>query len=149
MMLRVSRFWLVAVFVIFGGAIIVVGAGASAAVAPGVVPMHPSAAGLGRPLPQQQVRVVPAARQSWHGVPPGPHHFYGTIAAIHGSIITLRLRSGRQVTVDATAAIANGNYSAPLFVGKIVSVDGYRTGKALTATHIFRISNLGGLPVDR
>jgi hypothetical protein len=77
-----------------------------------------------------------------------PHRFYGSIAQIHGSIITLRLRNGR-VTVDATAAVANGNYSAPLFVGKAVSVDGYRTGTALTATHIFRISNLGGLPVDR
>jgi hypothetical protein len=140
---------LAAIVAMLSGASVADALGAPAAVATGVTPMRPSAAGLGRPLPQQQVRVVPAARQSWHGVQPGPHRFYGTIVTIHGSIITLRLRSGRPVTVDATAAIANGNYSAPLFVGKIVSVDGYAAGTALRATHIFRLSNLGNLPADR
>src|SRR5450631_49905 len=113
-----------------------------------VIPMHPAAERMGRPVPQRQVRapLPSAASQQWHAVRPGPHVFYGTIAAIKGSAFTLRLRNGRAITVDATAAIANGDYSAPLFVGKIVSVDGNVVGATFTASHVFRMTNLANLP---
>jgi hypothetical protein len=116
-----------------------------------VIPMHPAAVRMGRPVPQRQVRapLPSAASQQWHAVRPGPHVFYGTIAAIRGAILTLRLRNGRSVPIDASAAIASGNYSVPLFVGKIVSVDGTLVGTTFTATHVFRMSNLANLPVDR
>jgi hypothetical protein len=75
--------------------------------------------------------------------------FYGTIAALRGSVLTVRLRNGRVLTVEASAAIANGNYSAPLFVGKLVSIDGEERGTTFTATHIFRINNLANLRADK
>jgi hypothetical protein len=115
-----------------------------------VIPMHPAAVRMGRPVPQRQVRApLPSSVSQWHAVRPGPHVFYGTIAAIRGAILTLRLRNGRSVPIDASAAIASGNYSVPLFVGKIVSVDGTLVGTTFTATHVFRMSNLANLPADR
>jgi hypothetical protein len=114
-----------------------------------IVPAHPLILRAGGPLPRQIRANTPPAAKPWHAVRPGPHVFYGTIAALRGSLITLRLRNGRSVPVDASVAIANGNYSVPLFVGKIVSVDGTLAGTGFTATHVFRMSNLANLPADR
>jgi len=86
------------------------------------VPFGADAAG--RLLPQRQVRMSSPAGHGWHPVRQGSHVFYGTIAAINRGVITLRRRNSPAVAVDAAAAIANGDYSAPLFVGKIVSIDG-------------------------
>jgi hypothetical protein len=104
----------------------------------------------GRPLSQRQVPapLPAAATRAWHSVRPGPHMFYGTLAAVRGGVIMLRLRSGRSIVVDATAAIAHGDYSAPLFPGKMVSVDGNVIGATFRATHVFRMSNLANLPRD-
>jgi hypothetical protein len=137
MSLRTRNFALAAFFTIACG-------GASVAV------VAPVAEAAGRPLPQHEVRApLPSASQPWHAVRPGPHVFYGTLAAIRGSFITLRLRNGRAILVDATAALANGDYSAPLFIGKIVSVDGNQVGTTFTATHILRMSNLANPPADK
>ncbi len=104
--------------------------------------------GKPRPLPQVQLRGV-AAVDTWRPTRIGPHVIYGQITALSGSTIRLRLRSGRLADVDARAAIAAGNYSAPLFVGKLVSVDGIMsTGGKFTASHVFRVNNLANLSVD-
>jgi hypothetical protein len=116
----------------------------------GTAPSHPAIAQARRPLPQRQVRApLPSAAQAWHAVPSGRHVLYGKIAAIRGSALTLRLRNGRSVAVDATAAIAHGDYSAPLFIGKVVSVDGNQIGPTFTAAHVFRLNNLASLPADK
>ncbi len=92
---------------------------------------------------------TPATSNVWHAAKPGPHVLYGTIAALSGTQLSVRLRSGQLVAVDGTAAINGGNFSAPLFVGKVVTVDGAISGGKFTATHIFRMSNLADLPADR
>jgi hypothetical protein len=85
-------------------------------------------------------------------VPIGPttgsgtsHTMYGTIIAIQGEAFTLRLRNGQSMQVDATDAIKRGTVSNPLFVNKIVSVQGYRaangTFHAQTVTRMTRLEN--------
>jgi hypothetical protein len=59
------------------------------------------------------------------------------------------LRNGRPVAVNAAGAIAHGDYSAPLFVGKMVSIDGNQVGTTFAAAHVFRLSKLTNLPADR
>jgi hypothetical protein len=84
--------------------------------------------------------------------PIGPTHIAsGTIARITGSILLLELRNRRPLRVDATYAIARGSYSAPLFIGKIVIVEG-RFGRdgTLFATTVTRMSKLDATtPLDR
>ena len=71
------------------------------------------------------------------------HIFFGRLESIEGKMMSLRTRSGRVWSVDATEAVASGNYSAPLFVGKIVEVDGYfRDSHVLQATGIMRMGTL-------
>jgi hypothetical protein len=100
------------------------------------------------PAPQYRIHsnVQPAAK--WHPAPGGPHVLYGTIAGINGTLITIRLRNGGFQAVDGSAAVASGNYSAPLFIGKTVSVDGTQIGGSFKAAHIFRVSNLNNLNAD-
>ncbi len=50
---------------------------------------------------------------------------YGSIDAIHGNILLVRARNGRSQSVDASDAIRSGMFSAPLFVGKLILVNGY------------------------
>jgi UDP-GlcNAc3NAcA epimerase len=83
-------------------------------------------------------------------------------AALGTPCVTLReetewtetVASGQNVLVGTdekriVAAIAHGDYSAPLFVGKVVSVDGNQVGPTFTASHVFRLTNLANLPPDR
>ena len=85
----------------------------------------------------------------FHPVKLGPHTYYGTITAINGTSITMRTRKKRNVTVDATNVLADGSYSAPLFVGKAVTIDGDLAASGVfTAAHIFRMTNLDALPDD-
>jgi hypothetical protein len=110
----------------------------------------PCAAGAtvtGRPQPQRQVRAVAPA--PWHAARVGPHVFYGTIAALRGPQLVVRLRNGRYQAVDAAAAIAHGDCSEPLFIGKIVSVDGNGVGTTFVAAHVLRLNNLADLRADR
>jgi hypothetical protein len=105
-------------------------------VQPAVVRAHPVA------------HAAPPGSKTWRSVPPGPHTLFGTIAALDGADVTVRLRSGRLAAVDATAAFANGAYSAPLFVGKMVAVDGVVHNGTFVAAHIVRLTNLADFPPD-
>ncbi len=71
------------------------------------------------------------------------HSAFGEIVRMGPTVFVLRLRSGRQLTVDATDAIQSGRTSEPLFVGKLVvvtgSLDSRGTFEAQTVT---RLSNL-------
>ena len=122
---------------------------ASGVVVTGVTQPLTATAGTPVPLPQRQVRAPAQPAQTWHAVRIGPHVLYGKIASIRGTALTLLLRSGRSVAVDAAAAIAHGDYSAPLFIGKVVSVDGDQVGPTFRAAHVFRLRNLVSLPPDK
>ena len=52
------------------------------------------------------------------------HSAFGQIARMGSGGFVMRLRSGRMLVVDASAAMASGRFSAPLFVGKLVVVTG-------------------------
>jgi hypothetical protein len=91
---------------------------------------------------------TPASAKTWHSVPMGAHTLYGTISALSGSQLLLRLRNGRSLPVDASAAIASGSFSAPLFVGKMVTIDGALQNGKYVAAHIIRLTNLEDLPPD-
>jgi hypothetical protein len=98
--------------------------------------------------PHPVAHAAPPGSKTWRSVPPGPHTLFGTIAALDGADVTVRLRSGRLAAVDATAAFANGAYSAPLFVGKMVAVDGVVHNGTFVAAHIVRLTNLADFPPD-
>lgn len=103
-----------------------------------------------QPIIQRQV-LPPAVRPAtaWHSVAPGPRQIYGSIAAINANVLVIRLRNGRLQNVEVAAAIAHGDYSAPLFIGKPVSIDGDVRNGTFTAAHVFSLPNLNGLPTDR
>ncbi len=98
--------------------------------------------------PVRQVQVRPAAAHPYHATRLGPHTFYGTIVTMRGSRIAVQLRNGRMQSVDATSAIAANDYSSPLFIGKLVAVDGTFVKGVFSAQHIYRLSNLQGLQND-
>jgi hypothetical protein len=99
-------------------------------------------------LPARQVQVRAAAPVPYHATRFGPHTFYGTIVAMRGSRLVVRLRNGRTQPVDDTRAVAANDYSAPLFLGKFVAVDGTFAQGVFSAQHIYRLSNLQGLQND-
>jgi hypothetical protein len=100
-------------------------------------------------LPAHQVQIRAAASAPYHATRFGPHTFYGTIVAIRGAQLVVRLRNGRTQAIDDTRAVAANDYSAPLFLGKLVAVDGTFAQGVFSAQHIYRLSNLQGLQNDR
>jgi|HubBroStandDraft_1064217.scaffolds.fasta_scaffold65816_2 hypothetical protein len=80
-----------------------------------------------------------------------PHAEYGTIESVSGTQLALLLRSGKTLTVDASQAIASGQYSAPLFVGKVVVVEGSpRANGVFAAQRVSRLTSLDAqTPADR
>jgi hypothetical protein len=75
---------------------------------------------------------------------------FGTITQVSGAILTVKLRDGRTVKVDASAAVAHGDYSAPLFVGKIILAEGTRSPNGtFAAVRITRLTSLNQIPADR
>lgn len=54
----------------------------------------------------------------------GVHRLFGFITALKGTSVTIRIRSGKLVQIDASAAIANNRVSEPLYLGKAVVVHG-------------------------
>lgn len=93
-------------------------------------------------------QIVRATRPLARGRPLGPHHFFGTILAIRGGMLSVRRRNGMLVTVDASQAIASDNYSYPLFVGKTIAVDGRYLPKTFLATHVNAVTSLRSLKTD-
>jgi hypothetical protein len=79
----------------------------------------------------------------------GPHTFYGKIVSLGANRVVILTRHNRLINVDTTIVLAAGTFSAPLFVGKLVAVDGDQpaTG-AFTAAHIWRLTNLNSLNSD-
>jgi hypothetical protein len=53
------------------------------------------------------------------------HRYFGWLAHAQGATLTLRLRTGRLLVIDASAAFAAARVAAPLFAGKPVCVDGF------------------------
>jgi hypothetical protein len=102
-----------------------------------------------RPLPQHQVRTPANAADNWRAVRSGSHRVYGVITAIGRNVIYVERRNRRIQAVNIAAAVAHGDYSAPLFVGKTVSVDGELVRGTFVASHVFRLENLNALPADR
>lgn len=95
-------------------------------------------------------RAAPHVVPLKHGRRLGPRHVFGTILAIDGGILSVRRRNGSLLTVDATAAIANDDYSYPLFVGKTVAIDGtFSTKTTFLATHIDAVTSLQSLEADK
>ncbi len=79
------------------------------------------------------------------------HVLYGRIDALRASLLSLRTRGGDVVRVDAEEALRSGNYSAPLFVGKVVVVRGvYDATRTLRADSVIRMGQLDPTtPADR
>ena len=105
-----------------------------------------AAAAAGAPTHRFAIAAAPAAAPPT-GQP--PHAIAGTIVAVKGTQLTLHPRTGPDVTVDASAAIANGTYSAPLFKGKIVVVQGTRAANGtFRAVSVTRVDALKGISPD-
>ncbi len=113
---------------------------------PAAMPSAMRAAAPMQATPAERARAHASANRKWHR---SLHTAYGTIASMTGDTLMLHLRDGHSLTVDATIAVANDAYSAPLFVGKMVSVEGAMRGNVFAANDIFRVDTLAGLPPDR
>jgi hypothetical protein len=75
---------------------------------------------------------------------------FGTITQVTGSILTVKLRDGRTIKVDASVAVAHGDYSAPFFVGKIIMAEGTRMSNGtFDAVRVTRLTSLSQIPADR
>lgn len=74
-----------------------------------------------------------------------PHIFFGTIVRVYPTALTLRLRNGRILLVDITAALRDGTYSAPLVPGRAVAVEGRSgVGGRLDAVRLTRVTRIDG-----
>ena len=111
----------------------------------------PTGAGAARVTTLTPVRQLPVRAgivAPYHATRIGPHTFYGTIVALNGARLVIRLRNGRSQAIDGTRAVAANDYSSPLFIGKLVAVDGTFASGVFSAQHIYRLSNLQGLQND-
>ncbi len=63
---------------------------------------------------------------------PGRHEFFGTIVAMHGEALVVRLRSGRLVTIDATAA-TRASRTTTLYLAEAVLVEARDAGRGSLA----------------
>lgn len=69
------------------------------------------------------------------------HEIWGTIVKIQGNQLTVQLRSGHDLSVDDSAALKAGRFSAPLFVGKTVRLEGSYDNRG-----IFRAVTVAAIP---
>jgi hypothetical protein len=76
------------------------------------------------------------------------HTIYGTIVQLDGAEFTLRLRDGRTVRVDPAEAIKRHELSYPIFVNKVVSVQGRRENGVFHATNVTRLTRLSDTAPD-
>lgn len=58
------------------------------------------------------------------GAPRVEHRFFGLLQSARGTLLTLRLRNGRVIAVDAAPAFASERVAEPLFAGKATVVEG-------------------------
>jgi hypothetical protein len=65
-------------------------------------------------------------------LPAGRHEFFGTIVALHGEALSVRLRSGRFVAIDASAA-ARAFRTTTLYLGEAVLVEARDAGRGSLA----------------
>jgi hypothetical protein len=90
----------------------------------------------------------PAAYDAVNRAAAPPNALFGTLTAVDGAKLTLKLRDDSSVAVDATRAVARGAFSAPLFVGKTVLVQGTKhAGAAFDAVRILRIDDLSSVKI--
>jgi hypothetical protein len=68
--------------------------------------------------------VKPVVRETPLALSAIAHSAFGKIASFGPPGFVLRLRSGRLLVVDDSAAVASGRMSMPLFLGKLVVVSG-------------------------
>lgn len=124
-------------------------AAAAALLALTVVPGAPAFA-QPRPFPQTVLSrgAVDAVRAA--PMPRAQHAVFGTIVALRPRTFTLQTRTGRTIAVDASTAIRNETYSAPLFVGKTVVVAGSYVRNVLNAVTVTRVPAIeAATPGDR
>jgi hypothetical protein len=55
---------------------------------------------------------------------PVEHRLFGLLVSARGTLLTLRLRTGRLLAIDAAGAFARERVSEPLFAGKAAVVEG-------------------------
>jgi hypothetical protein len=78
-----------------------------------------------------------------------PHEVFGAIGTIDGSRLTILLRSGKLLQIDATTAIEQER-TTELSIGRPVAVQGtYDAAGTLHADHIYRVKAPATWPVDR
>jgi len=79
------------------------------------------------------------------------HRYFGVLQAARGTTLTLRLRNGRALIVDASAAFAAAHVAAPLFAGKATIVEGrFAPNGVFDATLVKRaLPNPASWDIDR
>lgn len=95
------------------------------------------------PIPQKQLSRGAAPRTRSTPEPKAVHLVFGTLTSVKGAALVLQTRHGVLLRVDASAALAAGTYSAPLFAGKIVAIGGYFDGAhVLRAQSVTRLTKI-------
>jgi len=95
------------------------------------------------------VAIVAAVPSAASGSNPIMHEVFGTIVQIDGAHLTVLLRSGHSLAVDDSAAVKTERFSAPLFIGKTVRLEGsYDSRGAFHAVTVTAIPKLTGASAD-
>jgi hypothetical protein len=105
--------------------------------------------------PPRVIQAIPPGTAQPPGVPKNlgahtDHAASGTIVAMSGNLLTVRLKTGRTIQVDASEAVRRGTYSAPFYIGKPILAEGsLGTGGVLYAIRVTRMIQPQQLPTDR
>jgi hypothetical protein len=67
----------------------------------------------------------------------GMHEFYGTVRGIDGAFITIALRNGQTLKIDATPAMREYHYAAPKIGRALMARGAYETGGMLRGDYVF------------
>jgi hypothetical protein len=78
------------------------------------------------------------------------HRFFGWLVDVNGSLLTLQLRNGKLLRVNAAPAIALNRVSFPFYHRKPTVVTGTLSGGVLNATSVTRaVPQSAGWDIDR
>jgi hypothetical protein len=125
------------------------GIAATAAICAALVPSIGGAQVIRPAVPVVRPSTVPSVVRPG-GAAATVNAVFGTITQVSGPILTVKLRDGRTLKVDASTAVAHGDYSAPLFVGKIIMAEGTRLPNGtFVAVRVTRLPSLNQIPADR